>query len=87
MLMQEVLSQCCALESIDQTVADSFRDFDDLWLNRDKLPGIISGSAEKLSVYLEQQIESLIALQIPNTYALEFWGPLEQHSLGQRASA
>ncbi|VCZ27851.1 hypothetical protein BANRA_05283 [Escherichia coli] len=39
-------------------------------------------------MYLEQQIESLIVWQIPNTYIIEFRGkPLEQHSLGQRASA
>ncbi|SPW62122.1 Uncharacterised protein [Escherichia coli] len=38
-------------------------------------------------MYLEQQIESLIVWQIPNTYIIEFRGkPLEQHSLGQRAS-
>ncbi|MCJ8704665.1 ATP-binding protein, partial [Escherichia coli] len=44
--------------------------------------------AETFSMYLEQQIESLIVWQIPNTYIIEFRGkPLEQHSLGQRASA
>lgn len=75
-------------ESTYQTVADAFRDFGELWLNRDKLPGIISGSAETFREYLEQQIESLIVWQIPNTYSIEFRGkPLEQHSLGQRASA
>ncbi|WP_023639691.1 TrlF family AAA-like ATPase [Dickeya zeae] len=90
--MQAFLKEACTgsrlRESTYQTVADSFRDFGELWLNRDKLPGIINSSAETFSVYLEQQIESLIVWQIPNTYAIEFRGkPLEQHSLGQRASA
>lgn len=90
--MQAVLKEACTgsrlRESTYQTVVDNFRDFGELWLNRDKLPGIISGSAETFREYLEQRIESLIAWQIPNTYSIEFRGkPLEQHSLGQRASA
>ncbi|NEG81056.1 TrlF family AAA-like ATPase [Pantoea agglomerans] len=90
--MQVVLKEACTgsrlRESTYQTVADSFRDFGELWLNRDKLPGIINSSAETFSLYLEQQIESLIVWQIPNIYTIEFRGkPLEQHSLGQRASA
>ncbi|EDV1735430.1 histidinol-phosphatase [Salmonella enterica subsp. enterica] len=90
--MQGVLKEACTgsrlRETTYQTVADNFRDFGELWLNRDKLPGIINNSAETFSAYLEQQIESLIVWQIPNTYAIEFRGkPLEQHSLGQRASA
>ena len=87
-VLKEAFTGSRLRESTYQTVADSFRDFGELWLNRDKLPGIISGSAETFSVYLEQQIESLIVWQIPNTYTIEFRGkPLEQHSLGQRASA
>ncbi|MBH3175954.1 TrlF family AAA-like ATPase [Serratia ureilytica] len=75
-------------ESTYQTVADSFNDFGELWLNRDKLQEIINGSADTFGEYLEQQIESLIVWQIPNNYTIEFRGkPLEQHSLGQRASA
>ncbi len=45
-------------ESTYQTVADGFGE---LWLNRGKLPENINGSLETFSVYLEQQIESLIA--------------------------
>ncbi|EGM8545520.1 histidinol-phosphatase [Escherichia coli] len=87
-----VLKEACTgsrlRESTYQTVVDSFSNFGELWLNRDKLPGIINSSAETFSMYLEQQIESLIVWQIPNTYIIEFRGkPLEQHSLGQRASA
>lgn len=90
--MQAVLKEACTgsrlREGTYQTVADSFSDFGELWLNRDKLSVIINSSAETLGVYLEQQIESLIVWQIPNTYTIEFRGkPLEQHSLGQRASA
>ncbi|RMA79661.1 MULTISPECIES: TrlF family AAA-like ATPase [unclassified Enterobacter] len=90
--MQTFLKEACTgsrlRESTYQTVADNFRDFGELWLNRGKLPDIINSSAETFSVYLEQQIESLIVRQIPNTYTIEFRGkPLEQHSLGQRASA
>lgn len=51
-------------KSTYQTVADTFRGFGGIWLNRDKLPGIISGSAETFSEYLEEQIESLIAWPI-----------------------
>ncbi|MGG7779862.1 ATP-binding protein [Klebsiella aerogenes] len=87
-VLKEAFTGSRLREGTYQTVADSFRNFGELWLNRDKLPGIISGSAETFSVYLEQQIESLIVWQIPNTYTIEFRGkPLEQHSLGQRASA
>ena len=87
-VLKEAFTGSRLRESTYQTVADTFRDFGELWLNRDKLPGIISGSAETFSEYLKQQIESLIAWQIPNTYSIEFRGkPLEQHSLGQRASA
>lgn len=90
--MQAVLKEACAgsrlREGTYQTVADSFSDFGELWLNRDKLSVIINSSAETFGVYLEQQIESLIVWQIQNTYTIEFRGkPLEQHSLGQRASA
>ena len=90
--MLAVLKEACTgsrlRESTYQTVVDSFSNFGELWLNRDKLPGIINSSAETFSMYLEQQIESLIVWQIPNTYIIEFRGkPLEQHSLGQRASA
>lgn len=90
--MQAVLKDACTgsrlRESTYQTVADSFSDFGELWLNRDKLPGIINSSATTFSEHLEQKIESLITWQIPNTYTIEFRGkPLEQHSLGQRASA
>lgn len=89
-VLKEAFTGSRLRENTYQTVADSFRDFGELWLNRDQLPGIInsSSSAETFSEYLEQQIESLIVWQIPNTYAIEFRGkPLEQHSLGQRASA
>lgn len=87
-VLKEAFTGSRLRESTYQTVADTFRDFGELWLNRDKLSGIISGSAGTFSEYLEQQIESLIAWQIPNTYSIEFRGkPLEQHSLGQRASA
>lgn len=90
--MLAVLKEACTgsrlRESTYQTVVDSFSNFGELWLNRDKLPGVINSSAETFSMYLEQQIESLIVWQIPNTYIIEFRGkPLEQHSLGQRASA
>ncbi|ELY2857313.1 histidinol-phosphatase [Cronobacter dublinensis] len=87
-ILKEAFTGSRLRESTYQTVADAFRDFGELWLNRDKLPGIISSSAETFSEYLGQQVESLIAWQIPNTYSIEFRGkPLEQHSLGQRASA
>ncbi|MGE2229208.1 TrlF family AAA-like ATPase (plasmid) [Escherichia coli] len=87
-ILKEAFTGSRLRESTYQTVADAFRDFGELWLNRDKIPGIISGSAETFSEYLEQLIESLISWQIPNTYSIEFRGtPLEQHSLGQRASA
>lgn len=87
-VLKEAFTGSQLRENTYQTVADAFRDFGELWLNRDKLPGIISGSAETFREYLEQQIESLIVWQIPNTYSIEFRGkPLEQHSLGQRASA
>lgn len=87
-MLKEAFTGSRLRESTYQTVADAFRDFGELWLNRDKLPGIINSSAETFSEYLEQQVESLIAWQIPNTYSIEFRGkPLEQHSLGQRTSA
>lgn len=87
-VLKETFTGSRLRESTYQTVADSFSDFGELWLNRDKLRGIINGSAETFGVYLEQQIESLIVWQIPNIYTIEFRGkPLEQHSLGQRASA
>nr|WP_237727380.1 histidinol-phosphatase [Cronobacter dublinensis] len=87
-VLKEAFTGSRLRENTYQTVADAFRDFGELWLNRDKLPGIISSSAETFSEYLGQQVESLIAWQIPNTYSIEFRGkPLEQHSLGQRASA
>lgn len=87
-VLKETFTGSRLRESTYQTVADAFRDFGELWLNREKLPGIVSGSAETFREYLEQQIESLIVWQIPNTYSIEFRGkPLEQHSLGQRASA
>ncbi|HAT3652184.1 TPA: histidinol-phosphatase [Raoultella ornithinolytica] len=87
-VLKEAFTGSRLRESTYQTVADSFRDFGELWLNRDKLSEIISGYSDKFSEYLEQQIESLIVWQTPNTYSIEFRGkPLEQHSLGQRASA
>lgn len=87
-VLKEAFTGSRLRESTYQTVADNFREFGELWLNRDKLPGIINSSAKTFSEYLEQQIESLIAWQIPNSYSIEFRGkPLEQHSLGQRASA
>lgn len=87
-VLKEAFTGSRLRESTYQTVAVTFRDFGELWLNKDKLPGIINSSSETFSQYLEQHIESLIAWQIPNTYSIEFRGkPLEQHSLGQRASA
>ncbi len=87
-ILKEAFTGSRLRESTYQTVVDNFRDFGELWLNRDKLPEVINSSAETFSEYLEQQIESLITWQIPNTYSIEFRGkPLEQHSLGQRASA
>lgn len=69
--MLAVLKEACTgsrlRESTYQTVVDSFSNFGELWLNRDKLPGVINSSAETFSMYLEQQIESLIVWQIPTS--------------------
>ena len=88
--MLAVLKEACTgsrlRESTYQTVVDSFSNFGELWLNRDKLPGIINSSAETFSMYLEQQIESLIVWQIPNTYIIEFYSVL-LYKRGIHASA
>lgn len=75
-------------ESTYQNVVDAFNDFSELWFNREKIQALVPGSTDTFIDYLDQQIQNLITWQPPNTYTIEFRGkPLEEHSLGQRASA
>ncbi|MFD3232238.1 MULTISPECIES: TrlF family AAA-like ATPase [Rahnella] len=87
-VLKEAFTGSRLRESTIQAVIDEFSDFGGLWLNRDKVSTIVTGSADTFIEHLEKQIETLITWQPRNTYAIEFKGkPLEEHSLGQRASA
>ncbi|WP_296241313.1 TrlF family AAA-like ATPase [uncultured Enterobacter sp.] len=90
--MQNVLKEAFTgsrlRESTFQTVTAAFGDFRELWLNRGEIAAMLPGSADTFYEYLELQITNLITWQPPNIYTIEFRGkPLEEHSLGQRASA
>jgi len=87
-VLKEAFTGSRLRENTIQAVIDEFSDFGELWLNRDKVSTIVTGSADTFIEHLEKHIETLITWQPRNTYAIEFKGkPLEEHSLGQRASA
>lgn len=74
-------------ETTYQTVSDMFSDFGEMWINQEKIFPEISNH-EIFSEYLNNSIIELITWQPPNLYTIKFRGkPLNQHSLGQRASA
>ncbi|HDL6874227.1 TPA: histidinol-phosphatase [Yersinia enterocolitica] len=70
-----------------QLITEMFSDFGDMWINQDKVLSVIS-NPETFTDYMNSNIIELITWQPPNVYTIEFRGkPLNQHSLGQRASA
>lgn len=74
-------------EGTYQMVTDMFSDFGEMWINQDKIMTTIS-NPETFSEYMNGNIIELITWQPPNVYTIDFRGkPLNEHSLGQRASA
>lgn len=74
-------------ETTYQSISVMFEDFGEMWINKDKVLSMVSNS-ETFTDYFNENIIELITWQPLNEYTIEFRGkPLNQHSLGQRASA
>ena len=71
-----------------QTVVDEFSDFAAAYRDKNKLESLLSDSFNTFWQYFEENLESLLTWQVPNTFTIEYHGKaLAHHSLGQRASA
>lgn len=71
-----------------QTLVDEYSDFGAIWRGKHNLTQQFGGSFDTFMRYLDENLDSLLTWQVPNTFAIEYYGKaLSHHSLGQRASA
>ncbi|TLE15434.1 TrlF family AAA-like ATPase [Vibrio cholerae] len=75
-------------EATLQSVVDEYSDFASAYRDVEKLKSTLGGSFDTFWQYFEDNLEALLAWQVPNVFTIEYHGKaLAHHSLGQRASA
>lgn len=75
-------------EATLQSVVNEFSDFTAVYRDKNKLHNLLGASFDAFWHHFEENLETLLAWQVPNTFTIEYHGKaLAHHSLGQRASA
>lgn len=75
-------------ESSYQQIAAAYADFMEIYRDLDMAAATAGARSHVFVEYFERNIRELLPWQVPNTYRVMFHGkPLQDHSLGQRASA
>ncbi len=75
-------------EATLKSVVDEFRDFSEVFQNKNKLQSMLGNTFDIFWSYFEEHLGALLAWQVPHVFTIEYHGkPLAHHSLGQRASA
>lgn len=87
--IQDLLRGSRIRESTLQSLVDSYSDFVSVWKeDQFNLRLVLGQSFESFWQHFEENLESLLTWQVPNTFTIEYHGKaLAHHSLGQRASA
>ena len=86
--IQELFRGSRIRETTLKGIVDDYSDFGAIWKNHDAIKSKLDSSFETFWNFFDPNLDKLLTWQIPNSFAIEYRGkPLEEHSLGQRASA
>ncbi len=87
-LVKELFRGSGFRETAFQEMASSYSDFMAVWNNLLEASLLFGSKSQAFQEAFQNNLRELLPWQVPNTYRVLYHGkPLEEHSLGQRASA